>query len=65
MNEFMINIRNLPQKTKKYVVATYCSGEFWFYGTYSNKEQADKVANQIDRVVLTKMKTKQEVQNVD
>ena len=57
MNEFMINIRNVPGKTEKYVVATYCSGDFWFYGTYSEKEQADKVANQIDGVVLVKMKT--------
>ena len=44
----MIEIHNLPDKPKRYIVAQYCIDEgYWFWGSYDNEEDARYVARDV------------------
>lgn len=44
----MIEINNLPENPKRYVVAQYCiDAGYWFWGSYDNEEDARYVAREV------------------
>ncbi len=44
----MIEINNLPENPKRYVVARYCiDAGYWFWGSYDNEENARYVARDV------------------
>ena len=45
-------VNNLPDDSKKYVVARLIDGEFWFWGSYENEDRAKQAAKDIGGVVL-------------
>lgn len=48
-----VYINNMPEKTEKYVVARFDEDgkELWYWGSWSNKDKADEVANEIKGIV--------------
>ena len=45
-------VNNLPDEPKRYVVARLIDGEFWFWGSYEAEDRANRVAKDIEGVVL-------------
>lgn len=50
----MRTIYNTPDYANeyKYIVASDCDDDLWFYGAYNDKSKAYSVANEIDGVVV-------------
>lgn len=51
---FFIPVNNIPDyaRGKRYVVARYENGEFWFWGAWDDRKKADEVAYQINGKVF-------------
>ena len=46
--KLMVNVNNLPScDLDKYTVVRYADGGLWYYGTYSNRERAEEVADEL------------------
>lgn len=45
-------VNNLPDDIEKYVVARVCDGELWFWGTWDDKDKAEKVVNDVENGIL-------------
>lgn len=43
-----MKINNLPTTCKKYIVARYVDGEYWYWGTFEDGAKAERVAVEID-----------------
>lgn len=55
---FTVKIKNLPDyKLKKYIVARLVDGELWFYGTWEDKEEADRVAREFENGLVVENET--------
>lgn len=49
MSRFTIEVNNLPTyPLDKYIVVKAIGTEFWFYGTYPDKDKALEVAFEVD-----------------
>lgn len=53
--EFKTEVKNIPETTRRYIVARVVSSELWYWGTWDSKEQAEEVARTIDGIVLERM----------
>ena len=52
-NEFIVKVNNLPNyKLQKYIVARISNGELWFWGTWETEDQAKKIAEEMDGIVV-------------
>ena len=38
-------INNTPSNPKRYIVATFCDGELWYWGSWDDKDKAENAAN--------------------
>jgi hypothetical protein len=47
-----VTVNNLPDEPKRYVVARVIDGELWFWGSYEAEGKANRVAKEIDGVVV-------------
>lgn len=47
-------VKNIPEYAKdyKFIVATYFNNEYWFWGAFNEKFEAEKVAKEIDGKVF-------------
>jgi hypothetical protein len=45
-------VNNLPDDIEKYVVAKVCDGELWFWGTWDDKDEAEKAVNDVENGIL-------------
>ena len=54
---FICEIKNLPRYIPdKYVVARVVNAELWFWGSYDDKDKADRAARELENgVVVTKV----------
>lgn len=43
-----VKVNNLPSEHERYVVARLNDGELWFWGSWADKETAEKAANQFE-----------------
>lgn len=48
LNEDGTMINNIPMKTKKYVIARFVGGEYWFYDTTDNEDLAYRIAIEVN-----------------
>lgn len=55
----LVDIQNMPQNARSYIVARTCEGSCWYYGSWDNKSKADEVAKEIGGIVIT-----EEIQNM-
>lgn len=39
-----VYVNNMPEETEQFVVARLNNGELWYWGSWSDKESAEKVA---------------------
>ena len=51
----LAEVNNLPDDIEKYVVAKVFDGEMWFWGTYDDKNRAEKAVHDVDGVILERM----------
>ena len=53
----MMNINNMPSYANEYayIVACECDNEYWFYGAYNDKGQAEQVATDCEGVVFNNL----------
>ena len=56
-NKKMTHIKNLPDYAYNYdfIVVRVCDDDFWFWGAYDTFDKAQKVADDIDGIVVIKM----------
>lgn len=49
-----IEVNNIPEYAEfyKYIVASVCGNELWFYGAYNGIQEAHKAANAISPAVV-------------
>lgn len=47
-----IKVENTPEEVDPYVVARPDGGSLWYWGSWNNKEEAQKVAKEIGGLVL-------------
>ena len=47
-----VNVMNMPESVKKYVVARAVDGTLWYWGTWNDKAEAERVADEIDGLVV-------------
>lgn len=48
-----VTVNNLPTyPLRKYIVARKVDNSLWFYGTWDSKDEAERVAREIDGVVI-------------
>lgn len=46
-----VNVNNMPTNCNKYVIARPVDGELWYFSSFDDKEQAIKIARDLDAVV--------------
>ena len=51
---FQVKVNNVPKETLEYVVARYDedSQQLWFWGTWDDKNEAEKVVNDVENGIL-------------
>ncbi len=49
-----VTVNNMPESVKKYVVARAVDGTLWYWGTWNDKAEAERVADEIDGLVVEK-----------
>lgn len=47
-----MTINNMPNTTKKYIVARRVDGELWFWGSWDDRDRANEVALEIGGEVI-------------
>ena len=45
-------INNLPTDHKRYVVARIVDGDYWFWGSWDNKEDAQRAVSEISDSII-------------
>lgn len=48
----LAEVNNLPDEIEKYVVARVCDGELWFWGTWDDKDEAERAVNDVENGIL-------------
>jgi hypothetical protein len=48
----LAEVNNLPDEIDKYVVAKVCDGELWFWGTWDDKDEAEKAVNDVENGIV-------------
>ena len=45
-------VNNLPENPERYIVARLSNCELWYWGSWDNKEKAEKAAEEFDNGVV-------------
>lgn len=53
--QFAVNIKNVDKDCKRYVVARESDGILWFWGSWDDKEEAQKVANEVKGILCERI----------
>jgi len=48
----MLNINNMPAIVRAWIVASEVNGEFWFWGSWDDRETAQEVAQEIGGIMI-------------
>ncbi len=51
----MANIVGLPQNHRRYVVARLFEGNYWYWGSWNEREHAADVASRLDGAVIAEI----------
>lgn len=43
-----MEIKNMPASTERYIVVRIVDGEYWFYGSYDNRNKAYSVSYEFE-----------------
>lgn len=51
-----IKMNNLPLQAERFIVARLSNGGLWYWGSWSNKSEAEKAAMQFDNGIVLERK---------
>lgn len=49
---FKVEVNNAPTHTEEYIVARYHMGKLWYWGTWADKNAANRVAKELDNSLV-------------
>ena len=50
-----VKVNNISVNCRKYVVANLVDGELWYYGSWDDKAEADRVAKELGALVVERV----------
>ena len=56
----IVKVNNLPAHTEKYIVAKYVDHSLWYYGSWDNREEAERVALELENGLVVENGTSEE-----
>ena len=56
----IVKVNNLPADTEKYIVAKYVDHSLWYYGSWDNSEEAERVALELENGLVVENGTSEE-----
>lgn len=51
----IVEVNNVPENPEKYIVATVCDCDLWYWGSWNNESKAKDVANEIGGIVVERI----------
>ena len=49
---FTVIVNNCPASTSRYIIATACEGQLWYYATWSTRDEAEAHRISDDQIII-------------
>lgn len=49
-----VDIQNTEEDCKRFIVARYCEGQLWYWGSWDLREDAERVAKEENGIVVVR-----------
>ena len=50
--KLLATVKNIPPETEKYIVARLDNAELWYWGSWENRKEAEKITRNFGNAVL-------------
>lgn len=50
--KFKVEVNNIPNETRRFVVARFVANELWYWGSWDNLEEAKRIAEELENGIV-------------